>query len=279
MENQIGFIGQGFVGKNLADNFEARGFRVVRYSLETEYIKNKEAIQACRWVFIAVPTPSTPDGFDYSIVDDALKLCAPTATVVIKSTIPAPVLKKLNKDFEGVLLHCPEFLDENTAKYDTDNPLKNIVGSDGSAEADLSARQILRVLPGAEYNNICNYDEASLIKYLHNASFFVKNIFWNMAYDVAEEVGADYDVIIEGILSDPRITKVHTEAEHKGGRGAGGHCLIKDFAVFSAMYTKMFPEDENGNNFLLGCEKSNIKRLIDSDKDVEILKKVYDVKE
>lgn len=36
----IGFIGQGFIGKNYADDFENRGYEVVRYALEEPYLKN-----------------------------------------------------------------------------------------------------------------------------------------------------------------------------------------------------------------------------------------------
>ncbi len=38
----IGFIGQGFIGKNYADDFENRGYTVIRYALEEQYIDNKE---------------------------------------------------------------------------------------------------------------------------------------------------------------------------------------------------------------------------------------------
>ena len=64
---KIGFIGQGYVGKNYADDFERRGYKVVRYALEEPYRKNKEQIRDCDLVFIAVPTPTTPKGFDESI--------------------------------------------------------------------------------------------------------------------------------------------------------------------------------------------------------------------
>ena len=37
----IGFIGQGWIGKNYADDFEKRGFDVVRYSKEKKYIKEE----------------------------------------------------------------------------------------------------------------------------------------------------------------------------------------------------------------------------------------------
>ena len=55
----IGFIGQGFVGKNYADNFERRGFSVVRYALEDPYRANKKKIRECDVVFICLPTPTT----------------------------------------------------------------------------------------------------------------------------------------------------------------------------------------------------------------------------
>ena len=64
----IGFIGQGFIGKNYADDFEQRNYKVVRYALEGTYAGNKDRIKECDIVFIAVPTPTTPEGFDLSIV-------------------------------------------------------------------------------------------------------------------------------------------------------------------------------------------------------------------
>ena len=77
MEKQkIGFIGQGWIGKNYADNFEERGFTVIRYALEEPYNGNKDKIKDCDIIFIAVPTPSTPQGFDDSIVRQAVALAA-----------------------------------------------------------------------------------------------------------------------------------------------------------------------------------------------------------
>ena len=36
----IGFIGQGFIGKNYADDFEERGFEVIRYDID-KYQNNR----------------------------------------------------------------------------------------------------------------------------------------------------------------------------------------------------------------------------------------------
>ena len=48
--------------------YEKQGFVVVRYGLEPEFFENGNAITKCDYVFIAVPTPTTPEGFDDSIL-------------------------------------------------------------------------------------------------------------------------------------------------------------------------------------------------------------------
>lgn len=93
----IGFVGQGYVGGSYANNFEKRGYSVVRYSLEPAYVNNREAIAACDIVFVAVPTPTTPKGFDYSIVEAGLKLVGPGKTAVVKSTLLPGTTKLLQK--------------------------------------------------------------------------------------------------------------------------------------------------------------------------------------
>ena len=44
-KTKIGIIGQGWIGKNYANEFEERGFEVVRYGLEDEYFNNKSKIK------------------------------------------------------------------------------------------------------------------------------------------------------------------------------------------------------------------------------------------
>jgi hypothetical protein len=62
MNMKIGFIGQGWIGKNLADHFEERGFETIRFAKEEPYNQNEEALKECDIVFVAVPTPTTPAG-------------------------------------------------------------------------------------------------------------------------------------------------------------------------------------------------------------------------
>ena len=99
MENKkIGFIGQGWIGKNYADDFEKRGYNVVRFALEEPYIQNKDKIKDCDIVFIAVPTPSTPTGFDSSILKKAVKNIGKGKIAVIKSTLLPGITEEIQQE-------------------------------------------------------------------------------------------------------------------------------------------------------------------------------------
>lgn len=275
-EKKIGFIGQGWIGKNYADDFEQRGINVVRYALEEPYVANKEKIKDCDIVFIAVPTPSAGDKFDDSILFEAVSLLGEGKIAVIKSTLlPGRTEKIQDKYPEVFVMHSPEFLTEATAAYDAANPDRNIIGLPVmSNEYKERARDVISVLPKAPFEQICSSREAELIKYGGNVFFYFKVIFINMLYDLATGKGARYEEIKEGLRHDPRIGDCHLDPIHKSGRGAGGHCFIKDFSAFSEVYREVVG-DELGNDVLEAIKNKNIDYLLKSEKDLDLLAGVY----
>src|SRR3989338_4042817 len=115
----IGFVGQGFVGKSYADDFARRGFKTIRYALERPYRENKEKIRDADIVFICVPAPTTPKGFDVSIVESSLQLVSKGKIAVIKSTMLPGFTRGLQKRFPSItILFSPEFLNAATAAKD-----------------------------------------------------------------------------------------------------------------------------------------------------------------
>jgi len=293
-EKLIGFIGQGWIGKNYADDFEKRGYSVVRYALEEPYVNNGDKIKDCDIVFIAVPTPSTTDGFNDSILRKAIKSAGKGKTAVIKSTILPGTTESIQEENPDIfVMHSPEFLTEATAAYDAANPNRNIVGIPlDTEEYKEKAKEVMAVLPRAPFELICKAKEAELIKYGGNNWFYFKIIFMNLLYDLAIKNGCNYDVIRDGMAADPRIGKSHlmpvhksgtlgsdnydlrTEKDKGGGRGAGGHCFIKDFAAFREIYEKTVG-DEKGVAVLKALEDKNIDLLVKSKKDLDLLKGVY----
>jgi hypothetical protein len=273
----VGFIGQGFIGKNYADDFERRGYSTVRYSLEEPYRGNKDKIQECEIVFIAVPTPTTPQGFDLSIVKSALSGVGKAKIAVIKSTIIPGSTVKLQEEFPDItVLYSPEFLSEATASYDAAHPYSNIVGvSAKTSRHMLAAEAVLSVLPEAAFAQICSSTEAEIVKYSHNASAYTQVILFNVMYDLARANGFDWDNIREAVEADPFISSRYARPIHKTGRGAGGHCFIKDMAALREMYEQALPADKQGSNFLRSLEAKNIDLLTASKKDLDLLRGVY----
>jgi UDP-glucose 6-dehydrogenase len=273
----IGFIGQGWIGKNYADNFESRGYQTVRYALEEPYRANKEKVATCDIVFIAVPTPTTPQGFDGSIVKNAIGLVGTGKTAVIKSTILPGLTEKFQQEYpDRIVLYSPEFLSEVTAARDAANPFSNIIGISQDTDAHRSAAErVLLVLPEAPFSKIMPSTEAEIIKYTHNASGYVQIVLFNMMYDLARSLGHGWDTIGEALKADPYISNRYAMPVHKSGRGAGGGCFIKDFAALRELYADCLPDDARGKEAMAAIEEKNIGLLRESGKDAGLLEGVY----
>ena len=286
MSTKIGFIGQGWIGKHYADDFEARLYDVVRYSLEEPYIHNKEAVGECEIVFIAVPTPTTPEGFSYSAVEDALTLIKSGAIAVIKSTLSPGTTEALQQKFpELFVFHSPEFLREAQAAYDAAHPDRNLIGIPiDNDEYRKRAARVLRVLPEAPYSQIMSARSAELVKYAGNCFLMTKVLFMNTLYDLTVQSGQSWDDVRSALIKDPRIGESHTQPVHVSGhiedktsttqRGAGGHCFIKDFEAFRQYYKEVVGEDD-AFAVLSSQVAYNNRLLKESGKDLELLQGVY----
>ena len=256
---------------------------MVCYSKEPDFIQNKEEIISCDIVFIAVPTPSTPEGFDSSIVKSVLPFIGKGNTAVIKSTMLPGSTRKLAEDFPEIyVMHSPEFLREKTAAHDTKNPERNIIGIPYDTEEWQSkAQEVIETFAPALHNKIIDIESAELIKYMSNCFLTTKVVFFNAMYDIAEKLGLDWESIHESVVADSRIGVSHTQIMHESGhggdasRGAGGHCFIKDFTALRELYERILPEETDTLNFLKSTEMNNVNLLKKSNKDLDIIQDIY----
>ena len=278
---RIGFIGQGYVGKHSSDDMESRGHKVTRYALEAPYNENKDKVKDCDIVFIAVPTPTTPGGFDSSIVESVIPLTKPGATIIFKSTLVPGTTRTLQKKYaDRVLFFSPEFLSEVTAAHDAAHPIMNVIGVTDPAHKE-KAEQVMKILPESSHNQICSAEEAEIIKYAHNIHGFIRIIFSNLLYDLAQAHGATWEAVKEGMDNDPFIgrtaTYTYTNPVHKSGRGAGGNCFLKDMAAFARHYREVV-KDKEGGELLRAFEEKNLALLKASEKSLDIIKGIYGTK-
>lgn len=284
---RLGFIGQGWIGKHLADHFEERGFATIRYAKEPPYHLNRDQLADADIIFIAVPTPTISEKFDDRILRSVLPLVPRGKIAVVKSTILPGTTDQLAAEFREIfLLHAPEFLRETSVREDIDHPDRHILGIPSAHFDDPDwqkrAEEVLAILPPAPYQKICRASEAELTKYGGNNFLYTKVIFMNLLYDLAVKHGARWDVIAENMSADPRIGRSHMQPVHQyahmgdtTGRGAGGHCFIKDFAALRGHIEELLPEAKETHTLLRAMEAYNNKLLRETKKDLELLRGVY----
>lgn len=279
----VGFIGQGWIGRSYADDFEARGYEVVRYALEAPYVENKEKIASCDMVLVAVPTPTTAEGFDDSILRSVLPLVGTGKIALIKSTMRPGTTHALQEAFPNiVVMHAPEFLREANAAYDAAHPTRNLIGIVEEAHRGAAAA-VLAVLPKAPYEKVMDAKAAELTKYAGNVFLAMKVVYANVLADFAEALEIPYEEVRDALAADPRVGPSHLAVldasghTDKKGRGAGGHCFIKDMEAFRMQYKELV-QDAEGRALLAALVAKNNALLRASDKDIDLLEGVYGTK-
>lgn len=198
-----------------------------------------EAVQEADAAFIAVGTPSRPDGgIDLSQVDAAARLVAPAlkpgALVVIKSTVVVGTADRVRKivseqrgRFDVFVASNPEFLREGSAISDFMKPDRIVLGFDHQAAGQI-LDEIYAPLTGAVPICRTTTADAELTKHTANAFLAMKIGFANNVADLCEAVGGDVNAVMEAVGLDSRIGRAFLSA----GPGFGGSCFPKDTRAF-----------------------------------------------
>ena len=191
-------------------------------------------------VFIAVGTPPDEDGsadltYVLAVARTIGQHLHKPAIVVDKSTVPVGTADKVRATIAGVLaargveiafdvVSNPEFLKEGAAVEDCMRPDRIVIGADSAAAIDKLKR--LYAPFNRNHDRIVTMDvrSAELTKYAANAMLATKISFMNEIANIAEQVGADVEMVRKGIGSDPRIGWHFIYP----GAGYGGSCFPKD---------------------------------------------------
>ncbi len=200
----------------------------------------EEAVAHGTIQFIAVGTPPDEDGSaDLQYVVAAARNIGrymnEYKVVVDKSTVPVGTADKVQAAIQDELdkrglrqsfsvVSNPEFLKEGAAVEDFMRPDRIVVGAE-----DNTARDLMRSIYAPFQRNherliFMDVRSAELTKYAANAMLATRISFMNELANLSEKLGADIELVRQGIGSDPRIGFHFLYP----GAGYGGSCFPKD---------------------------------------------------
>jgi UDPglucose 6-dehydrogenase len=205
--------------------------------------------------FIAVGTPPDEDGSaDLQYVLAAARNIGRHMTdhkvVVDKSTVPvgtadkvtaainaeltqrginsSPVKGRPGGVFTFSVVSNPEFLKEGAAVEDFTRPDRIVLGVDDTPTGQQALATMHQLYAPFNRNHertrVMDVKSAEFTKYAANAMLATRISFMNELANLAEQVGADIELVRQGIGSDPRIGYSFLYA----GTGYGGSCFPKD---------------------------------------------------
>ena len=190
--------------------------------------------------FIAVGTPPDEDGSaDLQYVVAAARNIGrhmqDYKVVVDKSTVPVGTADKVRLALAEELaargaaipysvVSNPEFLKEGAAIEDFMKPDRIVIGADDARAIELMRELYAPFQRNRERLLTMDIKSAELTKYAANAMLATRISFMNELANLADTLGADIELVRQGIGSDPRIGFHFLYP----GIGYGGSCFPKD---------------------------------------------------
>lgn len=235
----VGIIGGGFVGSAVAFGFGSSNsydFNIKIYDIDPNKSSHsfEETAGSSDFIFLCLPTPSRSDmSIDLSYIEKSIEDLSEVIdpfrqTIIIKSTVVPGTARRLSKKYGLNIVSNPEFLTERRAKWDFINAAQIVIGSD---EVE-SARKV-RTLYEKRFSSmkylVTDSVSAEFVKYILNCFFAVKISFMNEMWQIGESFGANWEQVVEGLVSDSRVGDSHIIVPGPDGKfGFGGHCFPKD---------------------------------------------------
>ena len=209
-----------------------------RLTFSTDYATS---VPSRDFVFIAVDTPTGAAGeANLGAVESAAISLASSLTagtiIVTKSTVPigtGDLITRLVHEHrsdtaEFPVVSNPEFQREGTAVQDFLHPDRIVIGSTDTSAANRLA-ELYRSFNCPVI--VTDLRTAEMIKYASNAFLATRISFINEIAAICEALGADIEIVANGMGLDKRVGPGYLDA----GIGWGGSCFPKDVRALEHM--------------------------------------------
>ncbi|RXT13973.1 UDP-glucose/GDP-mannose dehydrogenase family protein [Ammoniphilus sp. CFH 90114] len=273
---KIAVIGTGYVGITTAASLGELGHQVIGVDIDREKISKlskgilpiyepgveeliqeqlrdktlffttdiSEAVKESEIIFIAVGTPSLPNGQpNMTYVEDVAKELGKSIgeykIVVNKSTVPVGTADRVKELIISEIrqrklqvavdvISNPEFLQEGKALQDARKPDRIVIGSDSEVAKEKMCKLYEKVDAPLFITTPRN---AEMIKYASNAFLATKISYINEIAKLCDLLRVDVTDVAKGMGLDKRIGPHFLQA----GVGYGGSCFPKDVAALYSM--------------------------------------------
>lgn len=193
------------------------------------------AVQKAQVCFIAVGTPQSEDGsadlqYVMNVAESIGKSMNGYKVIVDKSTVPVGTAEKVTEvikkyyDGEFDVVSNPEFLKQGAAVDDFLKPDRVVIGSNSPKATAIMQEVYAPFFRTASRFVIMDVKSAEMTKYAANSFLALKISYANEIANICEAVGADAEMVRNGMCSDKRIGTQFLFP----GLGYGGSCFPKD---------------------------------------------------
>ena len=193
------------------------------------------AVQKSQVCFIAVGTPQSEDGsadlqYVMNVAESIGKAMNGYKVIVDKSTVPVGTAEKVTAiikqyyDGEFDVVSNPEFLKQGAAVDDFLKPDRVVIGSNSPKATAIMQEVYAPFFRTASRFVIMDVKSAEMTKYAANSFLALKISYANEIANICEAVGADAEMVRNGMCSDKRIGTQFLFP----GLGYGGSCFPKD---------------------------------------------------
>jgi UDPglucose 6-dehydrogenase len=213
----VAIIGYGFVGKATEYLLQKTNCNI---QIHDPALGHECDFETVEYAFVCVPTPSTGNELDITILQSVYEQYKDVCQLVIRSTIGPEQVELFSQAYT-----MPEFLRERCWKVDVDDPQLPLII--GMKETDDELVELFENVNKTV--NICQPKEASMFKLMRNSALAMRVAVANEFYEICQREHVDYSFVSNLLSNDSWTGGTHWNVPGPDEQlGFGGSCFPKD---------------------------------------------------